>query len=271
MAERSRRWAQLVILTCMPILGLDPVEAQAPPTTGSVREPLTGMELVPIPEGCLDLGDLDVGIVEQVCVDAFLLGRTEVTNAQFRQFRPDHRSGLYDGRSLDGDDQPAVKVSWRDAVAFAEWLSGRAGSRFRLPTEAEWEHAARGGTRTARFWGADEENAARYANLKDRQEASLPGDGYAVTAPVGRLAANPFGLHDMLGNASEWVLDSYVAGADRYGAVRRNPRVVVEGPLRVRRGGSFDDPLRIVRTSSRDFYAADLAVPQTGFRLVMER
>jgi formylglycine-generating enzyme required for sulfatase activity len=271
MVERSRRWTQVVLAASVLLLGTSPARAQDQAAPDPVREPLTGMELVPIPEGCADLGDLDVGIIEQVCVDAFLLGRTEVTNAQFRQFRPDHRSGLYDGQSLDGDDQPAVNVSWSDAVAYAEWLSGKTGSRFRLPTEAEWEYAARAGTRTARFWGTSDEDAIRYANLKDRSGAPHPGDGYAATAPTGRFAANPFGLHDMLGNASEWVIDTYVAGADRYGAVRRNPRVTEPSPLRVRRGGSFDDPLRIVRASARDFYAADFAVPQTGFRLVMER
>ena len=247
--------------------------AHEPRPSGSqvIKETLTGIELVPIPAGCFRMGDLDVGIVDEVCVDGFLLGRTEITNGQFRQFRPDHRSGRYDGHSLNGDDQPVVNVSWRDAVAFAQWLSAKTKSRFRLPTEAEWEYAARAGTDTAWFWGVRAEDAFNHANLKELPGEALRGDGYVVTSPVAVMAPNPFGLFEMLGNASEWVQDSYLPGSSRYNGARRNPRVGDAGPMRVRRGGSFDDPLRIVRSSSRDFYAADLAVPQTGFRLVMER
>ena len=242
----------------------------ARPGTPAVREPLTGIELVPVPAGCFQMGDVDAGIIDDVCVDAFMLGRTEVTNAQFRRFRPDHHSGRYDGHSLDDDDQPVVKVSWWDAVAFTQWLSGQTQRRFRLPTEAEWEYAARAGTRTPRFWGANDEDAYRYANLKYRPGPALPSESYVVTASVELLAANDFGLLNMLGNASEWVEDSYAPGSDRYAGSLHNPRVTNLGPMRVRRGGSFDDPMRIVRTSSRDFYADDLAVPQTGFRIVME-
>ncbi|MEK0081939.1 formylglycine-generating enzyme family protein [Benzoatithermus flavus] len=266
MAGHSRYWVSGLLAACLIAGGAGSPMAQG---RGPVEEPTSGLVFQPIQGGCFDMGDLDVGVIEQVCVDDFLLARTEVTNAQFRQFRPEHRSGSFAGRSLDGDDQPVANVSWRDAVAYAAWLGDRTGHRFRLPTEAEWEYAARGGTRTARFWGADEDDAARYANLKERP--GLPTDGHVVTAPVGSLAPNPFGLHDMLGNVSEWVEDAYLPGADRYGDRRRNPKVEGDGRLRVRRGGSFDDPPRIVRTSARDFYAADFAVPQTGFRLVMER
>jgi formylglycine-generating enzyme required for sulfatase activity len=156
-------------------------------------------------------------------------------------------------------------------VAFAEWLSATSSRRFRLPTEAEWEYAARSGTNTAWFWGERNEDAFNYANLKDAPGTGLRGDGYVVTAPVASLAPNPFGLSEMLGNASEWVEDPYVQGSGRYDGESHNPRVRTLSTMRVRRGGSFDDPLGIVRSTSRDFYAADLAVPQTGFRLVMEQ
>jgi formylglycine-generating enzyme required for sulfatase activity len=266
MVEPGRSRIGALLVACLVVVSAGPAAAQAPEP---VREPVSGLEFLPVPGGCFDMGDLDVGVIEQVCVDDFLLARTEVTNAQFRRFRPGHRSGGFAGRSLDGDDQPVANVSWEDARAFAAWLSGQAGHRFRLPSEAEWEYAARGGTRTARFWGTGEEDAARYANLKERP--GFPADGHPVTAPVGSLVPNPFGLLDMLGNLSEWVEDAWLPGADRYGTVRRNPVAAGDGPLRVRRGGSFDDPPRIVRTAARDFYAAAFAVPQTGFRLVMER
>lgn len=267
MVERSRCRVWAALAACL-LAGL-PGPAPAQDTADLVTEPVSGLAFVPIRGGCFDMGDLEVGVIEQVCVGDFLLARTEVTNAQFRQFRPRHRSGSFAGQSLDGDDQPVANVSWHDAQAYAAWLGERSGRRFRLPTEAEWEYAARGSTRSTRFWGTDEDGAARHANLKGR--LGLPTDGYAVTAPVGSLAPNPFGLHDMLGNVSEWVADLWAPGADRYGDRRQDPVVPGDSRLRVRRGGSFDDPPRIVRSSARDFYAADLAVPQTGFRLVMER
>jgi formylglycine-generating enzyme required for sulfatase activity len=97
------------------------------------------------------------------------------------------------------------------------------------------------------------------------------GGRQAATIPVGSLEPNAFGLHDTVGNASEWVADTYLPGADRYAASLKNPVVnVTSSPLRVRRGGSFDDPPRLARAGARDFYAAEFAVPQTGFRLVME-
>lgn len=233
-------------------------------------ETVAGIDFVAMPQGCFEMGGIDVGEVGRVCLDAFEIGRYEVTNGQYRRYRPDHHSGSLYGESLDGDDQPVVDVSWTDAVAFSNWLSDTAGRRFRLPTEAEWEYAARAGTRTARFWGTSDERAYQYANLKDRVEDYRLPDGYKVTAPVGHFSPNPAGLHDMIGNASEWVMDGFVKGEDRYGGRLTNPLVPPEGPLRVRRGGSFDDPVRIVRVWSRDFYAADFSVPQTGFRLVLE-
>ncbi|MCB2055425.1 MAG: SUMF1/EgtB/PvdO family nonheme iron enzyme [Geminicoccaceae bacterium] len=260
-------------------LAASPTTAQTASKTGDAAatepvatvETVEGIDFVPIPEGCFEMGALDVGVVGQVCLDAFLMSTHEVTNAQYRQFEPGHRSGSLGGQSLDGDEQPVVNVSWQEAVAFADWLGERAGRTVRLPTEAEWEYAARAGTRTARSWGDTDDRAHRFANLKDRAEDYRLPDMYEVTAPVGSFEPNAAGLYDTIGNVSEWVLDGYVGSADRYGDDLDNPLVPPGGPLRVRRGGSFADPLRIVRVSNRDFYAAEFGVPQTGFRLVMEK
>ena len=216
------------------------------------------------------MGDLDTGVVATICVDEFFLGQSEVTNAQYRRFRADHDSGAFDGHSLNEEIQPVVNVNWHEAMAFAHWLTEKAGRSFRLPTEAEWEYAARAGTTTARYWGADVAEAYKFANLKDQATSAQGPDRFPVTAPVQSFPPNPAGLHDMLGNASEWVLDSYLAGAERYGGQRQNPIVYASGPLRVRRGGSWDDPSEMVRCSSRDYYVGDFGLPQTGFRLVLE-
>ena len=91
--------------------------------------------------------------MHEVCVKGFWLGKYEVTNGEYRKYRPGHNSGSYKGHALNGERQSVVRVSWKEARGFAEWLSGRGEGRFRLPTEAEWEYAARAGTRTERFLG----------------------------------------------------------------------------------------------------------------------
>lgn len=251
-------------------LGLMLASAQAQTPPAELVEPRTGMHFVALPAGCFEMGDLDAGVVGRVCVAAFALGRTEVTNAEFRRFRPEHRSGSYNGQGLDDDLQPAVNVRWGEAVAFAGWLARESGRRLRLPSEAEWEYAARAGSPTAWPWGSSDEPSSGFANLRRRAGDPLPADPFTVTAPVGSLAPNAFGLVDMIGNASEWVLDAYQPSPARYGAKLDSPLVAGEGPLRVRRGGSFDDPPRQGRSAARDFYAAEFPVPQTGFRLLME-
>jgi formylglycine-generating enzyme required for sulfatase activity len=222
------------------------------------------------------MGDLDVGVVAgRVCVDALAIGRVEVTATPSTALPAGHKSGSYGGQGLDGADQPAVNLTWRDATAYAEWLGREAGRRFRLPTEAEWEYAARAGSTTVWPWGStdDRDPGSRTCGRRSSGDPRAPAaDGRpAATSAVGSLEPNAFGLHDMVGNASEWVADTYAPGGDRYGSNPTNPVVnVPSSPLRVRRGGSFDDPPRLARSGARDFYAAEFAVPQTGFRLVME-
>ncbi len=116
------------------------------------------------------------------------------------------------------DDHPVACVSWNDLQAYIAWLNRETGKRYRLPTKAEWEYAARGGTSTARFWGEDPDRACRYANIADTTK--LPkgsqwnrkhdcSDGHAFAAPVGSFQANPYGLYDMLGNLLEWTCSAY--------------------------------------------------------------
>ncbi len=229
-------------------------------------EPTTGMEFVWIPKGCYQMGSpsseagrFDNEHPHQVCVEGYWLGKYEVTNTQYRQFKPSHDSGNYEGNNLNGDTQPAVQVSWNDAIAFAEWLSSKTGKTFKLPTEAEWEYAARAGTQSARYWGDDDAQLCRHANIADRtfkvafnsSTWAYDGcdDGYKVSAPVGRFAPNNFGLHDMLGNVWEWTAspwDEAYAGGEKRAA---SPS---EGGNRVNRGGSWVGGPRSVRAASRN-------------------
>jgi formylglycine-generating enzyme required for sulfatase activity len=172
---------------------------------------------------------------------AFYLGLREVTNAEFRRFDAAHDSGSFSGQSLNGDDQPVVRVEWEDAARFMNWLSIEDGLQpvydttsdpikpfrplrngYRLPTEAEWSWAARAAGRTAPViypWGDAMPPPDRTDNFADIAAAEiLPTtlvvytDGFAVSAPVGSFAANPVGIFDLGGNVVEWVQDFYDLG-----------------------------------------------------------
>lgn len=114
-------------------------------------EPSTAMGFVFVKGGCYQMGD-SVGEgdpnerpVHEACVSDFYLGKYEVTNFQYKKFAPEHSSNSPKETQLDGDRQPVVNVSWEDAAAFAKWLSEKTGDTYRLPSEAEWEYAARAG------------------------------------------------------------------------------------------------------------------------------
>ena len=241
----------------------------------------SGVELNRIEGGCFLMGspasERDRSSDEaphQVCVKSFWIGKTEVTNGQYRRFKATHDSGVFQGRSLNGDAQPAVNLNWGDAQAFTEWLSwetGNDGKRFRLPTEAEWEYAARAGA-TARYpWGNDLD--PRQANFSDRNDptgASIGSldDGQAVTAPVGRYQPNGFGLHDMIGNVWEWTCSEYspTYNGDEQNCSAKRP---VEGQRTVR-GGSWNNGPGELRSARRVARKPDARDAMTGFRVIQE-
>jgi formylglycine-generating enzyme required for sulfatase activity len=156
---------------------------------------------------------------------AFYLAVTEVTNGQYRAFRPPHPAQRHlDGIALDADEQPACGVSVEEAEGFCAWLAERDGRAYRVPTEAEWEYACRAGTTTRSYWGDALDGLGRFENACERAaHAKWPSwncldshdDGFAGPAPVASFLPNPWGLHDMLGNASEWTLEVPPAAAER--------------------------------------------------------
>ena len=174
------------------------------------------------------------------------------------------------------DDNPVVCVNWSDASAYAEWLSSKTGKRYRLPTEAEWEYAARGGTQSARFWLAGYENACSFANVADRAaarvfkdwDAAPCDDGQVFTAKVGSYKANGFGLHDMLGNVWEWVGDCW--NDTHQPGNPHEARTTGNCERRVIKGGSWISIERLVRIAARGADKTEARTIGTGFRLVRE-
>jgi formylglycine-generating enzyme required for sulfatase activity len=224
-------------------------------------------EMVVVPAGSFDMGsnDFDYEKPEHRVTIArpFAVGRREVTFDEWDQcvasgncrHRPDDRG---QGRG----ERPVTDVSWHDAKAYVAWLSEKSGHKYRLPSEAEWEYAARGGTKTAYWWGR--EAAARFANC--RECGGPPGRS---TVASGTYSANPFGLFDTAGNAAEWVEDCW---NDTYRGAPRDGTAWTAGQCRQRvlRGGSFDSQARYVRSASRFRYDADVRYYANGFRVVRD-
>jgi len=199
----------------------------------------------------------------RVNLSRFAISKYEVTFVQYERFVQ------ATGRARPADEgwgrgtRPVISVSWQDAVAYTQWLSGQTGARYRLPTEAEWEFAARSGGDKRFWWG--KEVGENHANCFDC------GGQWAGsrTAQVGSYAASPFALHDMAGNVMEWVQDCYQSG---YAGVPLDGGAVVTGDCssRVVRGGGYSSPADLLRSASRDKRPPDVRLDNLGFRVVRE-
>ena len=193
----------------------------------------------------------------------FAIGRYEVTFEEWDRcvdekgcrFRPDDREW---GRGK----RPVINVSWLDAREFVSWLSQKTSKSYRLPSEAEWEYAARAGTNTAFWWGR--EVGSRQANCRECNSGTSQ-----QTQPVGSYPANPFGLYDTSGNAAEWVEDCW---NDNYRNAPKDGSAWTTGQcrLRVLRGGAFDSAAKYVRSTARFRYDSDVRYSANGFRVLRE-
>jgi sulfatase modifying factor 1 len=171
---------------------------------------------------------------------------------------------------------PVVCVSWDDAQAYVAWLSAKTGHVYRLPTEAEWEYAARAGTTTARYGSDNPAELCRYSNVGDLDYSEQhPGDsganracrdGYAFTSPVGSFPPNQFGLYDMLGNVMDWNEDCWNAN---YSGAPTDGTAWQSGDCgrRVVRGGSWDADLSVVRSANRRGIPTFYRSTTFGFRV----
>ncbi len=226
-------------------------------------------DLVPIPAGAFWMGDdsgrPDERPVRRVWVDAFAAARTPVTNAEYAIFLA--ATGHTPARFLDDarfnhPAQPVVGVSWHDAVAYCAWLSEQSGHRCRLPTEAEWERAARGGRERETYpWGDDPIGwSADPALARVRQEQPNP---------VGLSLPNGFGLLDMGYNVHEWCSDWY-APTYYTAAPDRNPHGPEAGTRRASRGGAWRHQIQVCRNAARSSLNPTFRYNDYGFRVVCE-
>ncbi len=215
----------------------------------------------------------------EVQVAPFALGRYEISNGEWQACVA---SGGCE--ALPGADDPArahypvTHVNWNRAVSYTQWLTHRTGKPYRLPSEAEWEYAARAGTPWQYTWGNLELEACAHANTLDRAGlAAHPqwtwnvdcNDGFAESAPVGSFTANAWGLYDMLGNVWEWVADCW--HSDYTGAPTDGRPWIADGDCskRVNRGGGWGNNPRSMRVSARDADPADASSDALGFRIAL--
>jgi len=266
------------------------------------------LRLVRIPAGDFVMGDAN-GLADERPAHAvsiaksFWMGTCEITNAQFACFDPKHDSAVESkfsmqfgvrGFYLNGPDQPAVRLSWNDAMAFCAWLSAKTGERFTLPTEAQWEYACRAGTDTPFFYGDLSADWSPYANLADAKlsefvchtykkerepwtaaskyddwipKDSRFNDGGFLSDCIGRYQPNAWGLHDMTGNVAEWTRSDYRPYPysdtdDRNAGSSKESKVV--------RGGSWHDRPAQARSAYRLSYRTYQPVYNVGFRVVCE-
>jgi formylglycine-generating enzyme required for sulfatase activity len=260
--------------------------------------PVSQPNMVTIRAGDFEMGDLsgdgqtDERPVHTVrFAKAFEMGKFEVTFEEYDLFAA--ATGRYkpSDEGWGRGDRPVINISWKDATAYAQWFSKRTGLKYRLPSEAEWEYAARAHTRTSHYWEEatrdPAETICNYANLQDRsldesnyylqstkeilkqQGLWAPvdcNDGYINTALVGSFQANAFDLYDMSGNVWEWVRDcyqnSYEHAPDDGSAFEQE-----KCSLRVLRGGSWDVVPQYVRSANRDGSTPVNRIGDVGFRL----
>ena len=237
------------------LVAAGPAQAQDKTYTNSI-----GMEFVLIPAGSFMMGSAegheDERPMHYVTISRpFYLGKYEVTQAQWMALMGNNHS------RFKGPNNPVEVVSWDDVQVFINKLNAKEGhNRYRLPTEAEWEYAARAGTKTTYSFGDDEKKLSRHAWYS--------GNSGRTTHPVGQKHPNPWGLHDVHGNVSEWVWDWY---DENYYA--NSPDVDPQGPsigsFRVLRGGSWYGNAKLYRSARRDYSPPDEHGSGMGLRLAL--
>jgi len=255
---------------------LDPGKRMGSGKTQNSENGKIGPKMAFVEGGCFQMGSplneegrFSDEYQHPVCVDDFKMGAFEITNGEYRKFSPSHGGG--------DDRQPVVRVSWHDVNQYIEWLNNKTGMKYRLPTEAEWEYAARSGTATARYWGNSADDACKFGNVADQSisqsvrdmELHRCSDGIAKLGRVGKYKHNHLLLHDMLGNVWEWTCSEYDENYDG-GESSCSDTEFVYGFKVVRGGGWLSGP-RNVRVANRHYTGAGKSSKFFGFRLAHDK
>lgn len=263
----QKRLLVLLLVIAASAATVRPLSAQGRAPGETFRDCAACPEMVVIPDGGGDIGSADTPYekpVHRVSISRpFAIGRREITFAEWDQcvaagackHRPDDRGW---GR----ESRPVIDVSWDDAQLYVAWLSRVSGQKYRLPSEAEWEYAARAGTASAYWWGREVgSNRANCDNCGARDNQR--------TSPAGSFRPNAFGLYDTAGNAAEWVEDCW---NDDYRGAPRDGSAWTSGQCRMRvlRGGSFGSRADAIRSASRFRYDKDVRYYANGFRVARD-
>jgi formylglycine-generating enzyme len=228
---------------------------------------ITAPSLMPITAGWFSMGSESgqavEGPVHRVWVDSFAMAATQVTVAEYARFL--ESSGrvappYWGDANFCHPQQPVVAVSWFDAVAYSTWLSAMTGAHYRLPTEAEWERAARGGAEAMDFpWGDDPPMSRPHYHARWKTGPE----------PVGQSQPNAFGLFEMCENVHEWCSDWFAA--DYYAiSPDRNPHGPDDGTRKASRGGAWRHHVKISRCSARSSIPPEFQYADYGFRVVCD-
>jgi sulfatase modifying factor 1 len=240
------------------------IDAASPEGAGHAR--IAPPRMVRIPAGFFlmgsETGQDNERPVHRVWVDEFALAECQATRAEYAQFlaatgypQPPH----WIDPNFSSPEQPVVAVSWVDAATYCEWITGATGCRFRLPTEAEWERAARGGAEQNQYpWGNNPPESLPNYSLRWKTGPE----------PVGAAERNAYGLCDIGANVHEWCADWF--SADYYGrSPDRNPQGPATGTRRASRGGSWRHYTKVSRCSARSSIPPEFQYADYGFRICM--
>ncbi|MCK5834097.1 MAG: SUMF1/EgtB/PvdO family nonheme iron enzyme [Lentisphaeria bacterium] len=287
-----------------------PMTAKKAGELQAARKPLNiklndkeSLKLVSIPAGSFVMGDNhgyndEKPVSKQTIAKPFYMSTTEITLGQFRAFKSDYSNGWLDmhykdqvrpGYNMDLDKNfPVVRVTWKDAIAYCKWLSKKTGKKVRLPSESQWEWAARAGTNSQLSYGTVDTDFSKFANLADHQlkKFAVSGidpkpirnpspyfdwelrddrfdDGSFLLTSVGKYKPNAFGLYDMIGNVAEWTTDDYKPYPYKASKLRSKKRKVVRG------GSWYDRPIR-ARSAYRLAFPQWQRIYNVGFRVIIE-
>jgi formylglycine-generating enzyme required for sulfatase activity len=254
----------------------EPVAVKSEQSRYSNFENSIGGQMIFVPAGEFVIGSEDAEAAPNerpltpVTLSGFYMSRYLITNVQYEEFDSTHVRKRAAGA---GDRHPVVYVSSLEAIKFCQWLTSREHKKYRLPTEAEWEYAARGTDRRKYPWG-NHSGRGNLANFADRNTVFAWSDrdiddGYPESSPVGAFphGVSAFGMDDMAGNVWEWCLDYFEAYR---GAPKVNPRGAPSGLRRVYRGGSWKSRFNSLRTTARGSNAPNYSCNDLGFRVVCE-